>query len=127
VFPVGDTNHATLFRSAPESPITGVRHDPHAARSGVPQFIMPRSQTSSTGAPGAHAGLGPAPLSPLKSHRGCWAGFLELCGNPHYIFNARTLGKEMRFENGIPAVVSIITSRANGTAELKGADLACRI
>jgi sterol 3beta-glucosyltransferase len=129
-FRVGDTNHATLFPLCAGVAHHGGSGTTHtAARAGVPQFIMPQIADQFYWGRRVHAlELGPAPVSPGKiTSRLLGRVFSELSGNPRYLFNARALGKEMRFENGIPAAVSVITSRVNGTAELKDADLACRL
>ena len=119
---VGDTNHATLFPLCAGIAHHGGCGTTHtAARAGVPQFIMPQIADQYYWGHRTHRlGLGPAPLAPGKvTPRILSRIFTELCSNPHYASKARALGREMRFENGIPAAVSIITLRAGGSAEVR--------
>ncbi|MBP7735704.1 MAG: glycosyltransferase family 1 protein [Spirochaetes bacterium] len=118
IFPVGDTNHATLF-----SLCAGVAHHggcgtTHtAARAGVPQFIMPQIADQFYWGHRIHTlGLGPAPVPPKRiTVKKLALALSELANNRFMAKNAAALGVEMKDENGIPGVVDIVTGRAVDT------------
>jgi len=61
-------------------------------------------------------GLGPAPVPPRRITAAKLARALaEIIENPTYAENARALGEEMKFEDGIPGVVDIVTGRGAGS------------
>ncbi len=118
IFPVGDTNHATLFPFC-----AGVAHHggcgtTHtAARAGVPQFIMPQIADQFYWGHRIYSlGLGPMPVPPKRITVNKLAEALrELSTNSNFAQNAKALGKEMKHEDGIPGVVEIVMGRAPGT------------
>ncbi len=118
IFPVGDTNHATLF-----SFCAGVAHHggcgtTHtAARAGVPQFIMPQiADQFYWGHRIMRLGLGPVPMPPGRITVTKLADALsEVANNRFYAQNAKALGEDMKHEDGVPGVVDIVTGRSAGT------------
>ncbi|HOT44185.1 MAG TPA: glycosyltransferase [Spirochaetota bacterium] len=120
IFPVGDSNHATLFRFCAGAAHHGGSGTTHtAARAGVPQFIMPQIADQFYWGHRVHRlGLGPAPVPPRRISAGKLARALsEMIENRAYAENARALGEEMKHEDGVPGVVDIVTGRGIG-AEL---------
>lgn len=118
VFPVGDTNHASLFpRCAGAAHHGGCGTTHTAARSGVPQFIMPQiADQFYWGHRIYRLGLGPAPVTPGRiTAKKLARAFAELTGNALFAKSARALGAEMKHEDGIPGVVEIVTGRGTGT------------
>ncbi len=118
IFAVGDTNHATLF-----SLCAGVAHHggcgtTHtAARAGVPQFIMPQIADQFFWGHRIYTlGLGPAAVPPRRITAGKLARALsEMMENRAFTENAQAIGEEMKYEDGIPGIVDIVTGRGTGT------------
>jgi sterol 3beta-glucosyltransferase len=122
VFPVGDTNHAALFpRCAGVAHHGGSGTTHTAARAGVPQFIMPQiADQFYWGHRVRRLGLGPAPKAPDKlTAKRLGKVFAELLNNPCYARNAKYLGNNMRFENGVHESVGIITSSLKNRMSLE--------
>lgn len=117
VHAVGDTHHATLFPRCAGIAHHGGSGTLHTgARAGVPQFIMPQiADQFYWGHRVERLGLGPAPVAPGKISVQKLAGALAaMAGEKEYARNAQALGEEMRGEDGVPAVVSLVTSEVGG-------------
>lgn len=112
VFPVKATHHATLF-----SKMAGVIHHGGsgtihtAAKSGVPQFVMPQIiDQYYWGNRIYKLGLGPKPVPPKKITANHLANMFEELSNGKYHTPAIELSKSMKLENGISEIVNIITN-----------------
>ncbi len=124
IFPVGDTNHATLFPFCAGVAHHGGSGTTHtAARAGVPQFIMPQIADQFYWGHRIYSlGLGPLPVPPKRITVQKLADALrEVSTNSMFTHNAKALGKEMKHEDGVPGVVEIVTGHALGTELAVGA------
>jgi sterol 3beta-glucosyltransferase len=113
VFPVGDTNHASLFPFCAGIAHHGGSGTIHtAARAGVPQFIMPQIADQFYWGHRIHSlGLGPQPVPPGRITAARLSeAFVHLTSKRRYTRNARMLGESMKDENGVTGVVEIISS-----------------
>jgi sterol 3beta-glucosyltransferase len=111
IFPVGDTNHASLFPFCAGIAHHGGSGTIHtAARAGIPQFIMPQiADQFYWGHRMYRLGLGPKPISPKSITSTKLANALEdLVKSRRFSRNAAILGEAMKDENGVPGVVDII-------------------
>ncbi len=131
VFLTGDAPHGTLFPR-----LAGIMHHggcgtTHtAARSGLPQFILPQIADQFYWGHRIHClGLGPKPLPPKRlTARKLTALLRDMVDNSTYRWNAKALASKSKFKDGTPSIVDTIVSKvemdsANRTLAKKTANL----
>lgn len=111
VFVTEDTNHSILFPK-----MAGVMHHGGSgtthtgAKAGVPQFIMPEIiDQYYWGNRVYNLGLGPKPVSSKRLTVDKLSDALKDLTNGKYRESAKSMGKKMSNENGVPEIVKIIT------------------
>ncbi len=111
IFTVGDVPHGSLF---PE--MAGIIHHggsgtTHtAARSGIPQFILPQIIDQYYWGNQIHKqGMGPKPVIPKKITVEKLAAAMDALKNGNYRTKAELLSRSMQHEDGVAKILNIVT------------------
>jgi UDP:flavonoid glycosyltransferase YjiC (YdhE family) len=111
IYTIGDVPHGTLFPNMAGIIHHGGSGTTHtAARSGIPQFILPQIiDQYYWGYSIYKQGIGPKPVIPKKITVEKLSEAMEMLKNGKYRANAQLLAQSMQHEDGVAGIVNIVT------------------